>query len=133
MKIHWIWILVVAVLFEAALFAITAVLSLFMTTETILPAVPVMVFVVGIPFGMWIARKAAAGAVLHGALVGVVATLIYLGLILGQFGSLTPVIEMYGPVAFYSANALKILGCIAGAYAAARRRSDHRLASGSVR
>ena len=122
MKIRWIRIVVAAVLFEVALIALTVVVSLFMPVEAFLSYVPAVVFVVGFPFGMWVVRKAASGFILHGTLVGVVATLIYLALVLGQFGSLTPVIEMYGPVSFFLANALKILGCVAGAYAQSRRR-----------
>jgi hypothetical protein len=122
MKIHWIRVIVIAVLFEMALFAITVAVSPFMEVQSFLSYVPVLVFVVGFPFGMWVARKPVGGPVLHGTLVGIVATLIYLGLILGQFGSLTPVIEMYGPLSFFLANALKILGCVAGAYAGGRRR-----------
>jgi hypothetical protein len=80
------------------------------------------VFVVGFPFGMWVVRTVASGFVLHGALLGVVATLIYFGLIISQSGSITPVIDAYGPVSFFLANALKILGCVAGAYVAGRRR-----------
>jgi hypothetical protein len=122
MKIHWLRVLVAAVLFEAVLVAITIVIAQFVAIETILPFVPVFVFVVGFPFGMWVVRKAASGFVLHGTLLGVVATLIYLGIILGQNGSLTPAVDAYGPVSFFLANALKILGCIAGSYAAGRRR-----------
>lgn len=122
MKIRWMRVVVTAILFEVVLFAITVLLSLFIEVEAVLVFVPVFVFVVGFPFGMWIARKLSSGFVLHGALVGVVATLIYLGLLLGQFGSLTPVVEMYGPVSFFLANALKILGCVAGAYAGGRSR-----------
>jgi hypothetical protein len=122
MKIRWMRILVAAVLYEVVLVAVTVVITMFIPIEAILPAVPAVVFIVGFPFGMWAARKAESGFVLHGTLVGVVATVIYLALILGQFGSLTPVIEMYGPVSFFLANALKILGCAAGSYAAGRRR-----------
>ena len=122
MKIYWIRVVVAAVLFEVVLIAVTVAISLFIEVELVLPFVPPVVFVVGFPFGIWVARKPASGLVLHGALVGVVATLIYFGLLLGQFGSLTPVIDMYGPVSFFLANALKILGCVAGAYVAARRR-----------
>jgi hypothetical protein len=122
MKIRWLRVLVAAFLFEVALVVITIVMTQFVTMEAILPFVPALVLVVGFPFGMWAARKLSSGFVLHGTLVGVVATLLYLGLILGQFGSLTPVIEMYGPVSFFLANALKILGCVAGGYAAGRLR-----------
>ena len=123
MKIRWIRIVVAAVLFEIVLVALTVAVSLFMPVEAFLPYVPAVVFVVGFPFGMWVVRRAASGFILHGTLVGVVATLIYLALVLGQFRSLTPVIEMYGPVSFFLANALKILGCVAGAYVAGRRRA----------
>jgi len=122
MKIRWIRIVVAAVLFEIVLVALTVAVSLFMPVEAFLPYVPAVVFVVGFPFGMWVVRRAASGFILHGTLVGVVATLIYLALVLGQFRSLTPVIEMYGPVSFFLANALKILGCVAGAYVEGRRR-----------
>ena len=122
MKIHWARVVVAAVLFEVVLIAMTIVSTQFVEMEALLPFVAPVAFVVGYPFGMWVARKLARGFVLHGTLVGVVATLIYLGLVLGQFGSLTPVIDMYGPVNFFLANALKILGCVAGAYAASRRR-----------
>lgn len=122
MKIHWLRVVIAAVLFEVALIAITIVVAQFMEIEAFLPVVPAVVFVVGFPFGMWAVRKAASGFVLHGTLVGIVATFIYLALVLSQYGSLTPVIDMYGPVSFFLANALKILGCAAGAYAVGRRR-----------
>lgn len=122
MKVQWVRVIVAAVLYEVVLFAITIAMTLFVPIEALLPYVPAVVFVVGFPFGMWAAKKLASGFVLHGTLVGIVATLIYFALILGQLGSITPVIEMYGPVPFFLANALKILGCVAGAYAAGRRR-----------
>jgi hypothetical protein len=125
MKIRWIRVLVAAFLLEVVLVVITLAISLFIEVQEILPFVPAVVFVVGFPFGMWVVRKPVSGVVLHGTLVGVVATLIYLGLILGQFGSLRPAIDAYGPVSFFLANALKILGCIAGSYAAARRVPAH--------
>ena len=123
MKVHWGRVVVAAILFEAVLFAITIVLTLFMDIQAFLPYVPPLVFVVGFPFGMWVARKPASGFVLHGVLVGVVATIIYFGLVVGQGVSVTEVMNMYGPIPFFLANALKILGCVAGAYVAGRRRA----------
>jgi hypothetical protein len=122
MRIHWIRVLVAAVLLEAALVVITLGISLFVPVSAILPFVPPVVFVVSFPFGMWVARKPIGGFVLHGTLVGVVATLIYFAIVIAQLGSLRPAIEAYGPVSFFLANALKILGCVAGAYAAGRGR-----------
>jgi hypothetical protein len=122
MKIHWIRVIVAAVLFEVALIALTIPVTMLFGMEAFVPFVPGTVFVVGLPFGVWAVRKTKSGFVLHGALVGIVATVIYLALIVAQFGSLTPAIELYGPLLFFLANALKIGGCIAGAYAGARRR-----------
>jgi hypothetical protein len=117
---RWIRIIVFAVLYEVALIAITIPFALYIAMESLVVFVPPVLFVVGLPFGLWTVRKVKSGFVLHGALVGVVATLIYLGLILGQYGSLTPVIELYGPFLFFLANAMKVVGCSAGAYAGGR-------------
>src|SRR5262245_27376228 len=68
MKIHWIRVLVAAVLFEVVLIVITVVMSQFVEIAEILSFVPAMVFVVGFPFGMWVGRKATSGFVLHGTL-----------------------------------------------------------------
>jgi|SRR5215470_11822169 len=122
MRIYWIRVIVAAVLLEVGLVAITLGISPFVEVQAILPFVAPVVFVVAFPFGMWVARKPVAGFVLHGTLVGVVATLIYFGIVIGQLGSLRPAIEAYGPVSFFLANALKILGCVAGSYATGRGR-----------
>jgi len=122
MRIHWIRVLAAAVLLEVALIVITLGLALFVEVQAILPFVAPVVFIVAFPFGMWVARKPLAGFVLHGAMVGVVATLIYFAIVIAQLGSLKPAIEAYGPVSFFLANALKILGCMAGAYAGGRGR-----------
>jgi hypothetical protein len=122
MKIHWMRVLGLAVLYEVVLIAMTVAVTLFIPLESVLSLVPIVVFVVGFPFGMWVARNLRSGFVLHGMLLGVAATVLYFGLILGTSGSIAPVVEMYGAVLFFLANALKILGCVAGAYAAGRRR-----------
>jgi hypothetical protein len=123
MKIHWIRILVAAFLFEAVLVVLTIPFAALFGMEPLLPYVPAVCFIVGYPFGAWAARKAESGILLHGLLVGIVASIIYFALILAQMGSVQPVVEMYGPVLFYLANALKILGCVAGAYVGGRRRA----------
>jgi hypothetical protein len=122
MKIYWIRVLVAAFLFEVALVALTIPIVQFFGMEAFVPFVPPVCFVVGYPFGAWAVRKAESGFALHGLLVGIVASIIYFALILGESGSIQPVIDLYGPVLFFLANALKILGCVAGAYAGGRRR-----------
>jgi hypothetical protein len=122
MKIYWMRVIAAAFLVELVLVALTIpVLSLF-TMQAFVPYVPPLCAIVGFPFGWWAARKAQTGFVTHGTLVGIVATLIYLGLIIGQAGSLRPAIDVYGPFLFLLANAAKILGCIAGALACGRQR-----------
>ena len=122
MKIHWIRAFVAALLVEAVLVVITIPITRVVSMEAFVPFVGPVCFVVAFPFGMWAVKKAESGFVLHGVLVGVIATLMYLGLVLQQLGSLAPVIALYGPFLFFLANALKILGCVTGAYAAGRRR-----------
>jgi uncharacterized metal-binding protein len=69
-------------------------------------------------------RRVASRQILHGFLAGAVATLLYLGLILGQYRSLAPVIEMYGLFMFVLANGLRILGAVAGGWHAQRSFGD---------
>ena len=57
----------------------------------------------------------------HGLLAGIVATSIYVGLNLGQNGTLTPAIEIYGLPLFVIVNGLRIVGSVAGAVASGRR------------
>jgi hypothetical protein len=125
MKIHWIRVIVFAVLYEVALIALTVVVLSITTMDAFVPFVGPVCFAVGFPFGMWTARKATSGFVLHGLLMAIVASIIYFALVLGSSGgSLTPVIETYGPLWFVAGNALKILGIVAGAYAAGSGRES---------
>jgi hypothetical protein len=80
-----------------------------------LVTVTAVVFPAGFLAGWWTARKIDSRFVLHGLLVGVLATLFYLGLNVSASGSLAPAIEIYGPTLFVTVNALRILGCVVGA------------------
>jgi hypothetical protein len=122
MKIYWMRVVAAAFLVELVLVALTIPLLAVVTMQVLVPFVAPVCAIVGFPFGWWAVRRAQSGFVLHGTLVGIVATLIYLGLIFGQAGSLTPVIAVYGPFWFFLANAAKILGCVAGAFVSGRRR-----------
>jgi hypothetical protein len=122
MKIHWIRAFVAALLTEAVLVVITIPILRVVSMEAFVPFVGPVCFIVAFPFGMWAVKKAESGFVLHGVLVGAIATVIYLGLVLQQLGSLAPAIAVYGSILFFLANALKILGCVTGAYAMGRRK-----------
>jgi len=120
MKIRWMRVVAAAFLVELVLVALTIPVVALFGMEAFVPFVPITCFVAGFPFGWWAVRKVQSGFVLHGTVIGIVATLIYLALVLSQGGSLRPAIELYGPFLFFLANALKILGCVAGAYAGGR-------------
>ena len=62
-------------------------------------------------FGFWVARRAGSRFALHGTLVGVVATLIYIGLTFGQTL----------PTAYVVSHFLKVLGGFAGGFAVSRQ------------
>jgi putative membrane protein (TIGR04086 family) len=68
-------------------------------------------FAAAFVFGVWVARKASERLVVHGALVGVAAILICLGVSLGQ----------PKPTAYVIAHLLKVLGGAAGGLVAMSR------------
>jgi hypothetical protein len=119
--IRWARVIAGAFLVEIVLIAITIPIALSIGVEPFIPFVPFACFAVGFVVSWWILRKAASRFLLHGALIGIVATAIYLGLVLSQSGSLAPVLEMYGPFLFYTANAVRIVGCMLGGVAARKR------------
>lgn len=75
---------------------------------SILVASAVMPFV----FAVWVCRRVESRFVLHGALVGIVAALFYLGLAWGQ----------PQPLLYRIAHGLKVLGGAAGGVVASRRK-----------
>ena len=109
-KIRWGLALLGGFLVEVCLFAIMPVALRFgdqAPLYVIPPACLVMTFV----FGFWVARRAGSRFVLHGALVGVVAALNYHGLTVGQTF----------PWAYVASHFLKVLGGMAGGFAAERQ------------
>jgi hypothetical protein len=57
---------------------------------------------------------------LKGLLLGVVATLIYLGLVAGS-GQMAAALAVYGPATFVIVNGLRLLGALVGGIASERR------------
>jgi len=64
-------------------------------------------------FAVWVGRRVESRFVLHGALVGLVAALIYLGLAWGQ----------PQPLLYKIAHGFKVVGGMAGGVVASRRRA----------
>jgi hypothetical protein len=115
MKIQWLRVLLGGFLAEVAVFA--AVIPVFRIAgqHALLYAAPVASLVMCFLFGLGVARGIESRFVLHGALVGVVATLLYVAITLGH----------PEPFAYLVAHVLKILGGAAGgALAAARAKTQ---------
>ncbi len=107
-NIRWGWIALGGLLAEAAVFAIVIPLSL-----SVVYTAPPVSFVATFVFGFWVARKARRLQVFHGALVGVVAMVIFLAITLFQ----------PQPFAYIVAHVLKVLGGAAGGFLALKSSS----------
>lgn len=110
-NILWGWILLGGFLAELAIFVIVIPLSLLAGQQSLLYSAPPASFAATFVLAIWVARKASERRVLHGALVGVAATLIYIGISFGR----------PEPIAYVIAHVLKVLGGIAGGSVAMKR------------
>lgn len=110
-NMRWGWILLGGFLAELLVFVIVIPLSLVAGQASLLYSAPPASFVGTLVFGWWVARKASGRLVLHGTLVGLVATLIYIAITRAQ----------PEPVAYIVAHFLKLLGGVAGGFVAQRR------------
>jgi hypothetical protein len=96
-------LLVIAVVFPALyLFGQQAFLAFILIASAVMPFL----------FAMWVGRSIDSRFLLHGALVGAVAALIYMGLSWGQTQ----------PLLYKIAHVLKVMGGAAGGVVASRRR-----------
>lgn len=111
-RIHWVRILIGGFLAEVSVIAFVIPVSLLFGKHSLPYSAPVASMVACFLFAIWVARRADSNFVLQGALVGVVATLIYIGLTRGQ----------PEPIAYIVAHALKILGGAVGGLVAARNK-----------
>ena len=117
---RWGRIVGLAFALEAVLFATLLPLIPKLTWTPLMVAIAAGCLVFGYAAGWLVARGLSSGAALHGALVGVLATLIYLAINLTQPGGITAAMAFYGPPLFVGINALRIVGCVAGALTARR-------------
>ena len=95
--------LVIAIVFPALyLFGQRAFLASILVASAVLPFI----------FAVWVGRRIESRFVLHGALVGLVAVLVYMGLAWGQ----------PQPLLYKIAHGLKVVGGMAGGVVASRRK-----------
>lgn len=122
MKLRWGRIIVGAVLTEVALIAMVIPVRMLAGDAAILYIVAPACFIATFAFGWWVARKADANLILHGALVGVLASLIYIALTWNQTL----------PLIFHLSHLAKILGGAAGGALAARHLLHNRVVTTDV-
>ena len=122
MQIRWIRVGVGALALEVVLFAVLVPIS-FVNQTAFLVAVPVGVFVIALLLTRWLLRPVTRHVLLHGTLIGIVATLLYFGLVAAQPGGLGAALAVYGVPLFWFSQALRVIGCLAGA--ADRQRRQH--------
>ena len=103
-RIHWGRIILGAFFTELAMFAVFIPIVLKYGNEPAVYSVPPLALVMTFVFSVWTAQKAESRFVLHGVLVGVVATAMYVALTFAQ----------PEPFIYYVAHALKILSGAAG-------------------
>jgi hypothetical protein len=112
-KIHWGRVLVGGFLAELLVFAIVFPTRYLFGQRAFLASILIASAVLPFLFAVWVGRRIGSLFVLHGALVGLVAALIYFGLAWGQ----------PQPLLYKIAHGLKIVGGMAGGAIASRRRS----------
>jgi hypothetical protein len=131
-KLHWSRIVGGAFLLELVLFAVLVPVGLTFGMPGAPGATDFTVFFIAVPVGCLVAGYAISARIfrrtftrhaLHGALLGVTATLLYLAICAVQPGGIPAVIAGYGALLFWASQALRIAGCVLGASHGGRKDS----------
>jgi len=119
-EVRWLRVVVAAFLIEVGL-AVTGIPAvLLLGPSAYVTVVPILCVVV--PFVVvWLATRKVPGArLVHGLLIGIVATIMYFALVIGA-SSIAEAVTSYGSTAMLAVvNVLRVVGAAAGGYAAAR-------------
>src|SRR5258708_38252370 len=115
-QLRWGRVLVGGFLAELLVFAIVFPVRYVSGQRAFLASILIASAVMPFIFAVWVGRRVESRFVLHGALVGVVATLIYMGLAWGQ----------PQPLLYRIAHGLKVVGGMAGGGGTARRKPTGR-------
>lgn len=110
----WGRIIAGALLLEIVLFIVFIPLLSSYTIPELSPYISAGCFVFGFLAGRWTVKKVAANHLMHGLLVGIFATAIYIALCAVSPGGVAAVVAGYGTAWFVLGNAMRIVGCIAG-------------------
>ena len=114
--IRWGRVLLGGLFIELAMFAFVIPLTA-IGEQVLYYAVPFLAFGIAVVFGWWVARPLSGRQVLHGALVAVAASLMYIALTtaMGVAGTL--------PLLYHVSHGLRILGGMLGGSIAARHQA----------
>jgi hypothetical protein len=129
MRIHWVRVLLGGFLIEVVLaivlvggFAAAGVdISKGVSTVSAV-IIGVSCFAATFVIVLWLGRGIQNDLVLHGFLMGLAATLIYVGLVAGS-GQMANALAAYGPATFVTVNVARLIGGIVGGVACERRRA----------
>ena len=113
MSIQWGRVLLAAFLMEVVLFAVAIPLYLGGEGRLLVYVVPPVALIATFAVTVWLGRGFKTRFVLHGVLIGVIGTLMYIALTRAQ----------PEPWQYWVAHALKVVGGAAGGVVLARRRS----------
>jgi putative membrane protein (TIGR04086 family) len=113
MSIQWGRVLLAAFVMELILIAIAIPLFLSGAGRVLVYVIPPTAFIATFAVTVWLGRKIKSNLVLHGVLIGVVGTLMYIALTRAQ----------PEPWQYWLAHVLKVLGGAAGGMVLARRQA----------
>ena len=91
---------------------------------------PLTTFAVAYLVGVWAARRFPSRFALHGALIGVFATVLYLLWLVVSVGIPVAITMQGGPARFYLGQAIRIVGCVTGAMVRGRKNRWTALSEG---
>jgi hypothetical protein len=111
-KIHWLRAVAGGVLAEACVFAIVFPTLYLLGQTAFLVSILLASALMPLVFAIWVCRRVTSHFLLHGALVGIVAAIVYLIIAHGQ----------PEPLLYKIAHGLKVVGGIAGGWIAALGR-----------
>ncbi len=112
MSVRWGRIVLAAFLMELVLIAIAVPLNLSGAARVNLYVIPPAALIATFAVTVWLGRPIQSKFILHGVLIGVIGTLMYVGLTRGK----------PEPWQYLVANGLKVVGGVAGGMFLARRR-----------
>lgn len=113
-RMHWGRAVLGGVLAEIAVFAIVFPVLHFFGQRAFLASILIASAAMPFVFALWVCRRVASRFVIHGAIVGIVAALVYLALAWGQ----------PEPLLYKIAHGLKVVGGVAGGLVASRRKTS---------